>query len=57
MKDMLKELAESLDVQKTFHIQENDQKLKALQSELELRQKVEIHEIEERKNQHINELM
>jgi len=28
-----------------------------LQAELELRQKVEIHEIRERKNQHINELM
>lgn len=28
-----------------------------LKEELELRMKVEIHEIEERKNQHINELM
>ena len=28
-----------------------------LQSELALRMKVEIHEIEERKNQHINDLM
>jgi hypothetical protein len=28
-----------------------------LQAELELRMKVEIHEIEERKNMHINELM
>ena len=28
-----------------------------LREELELRMKVEIHEIEERKNQHINELM
>ena len=28
-----------------------------LKEELELRTKVEIHEIEERKNQHINELM
>ena len=27
------------------------------QAELELRQKVEIHEIRERKNQHINELV
>jgi chromosome segregation ATPase len=31
--------------------------MKSLQEELELRMKVEIHEIEERKNQHINELM
>jgi len=28
-----------------------------LEAELELRMKVEIHEIEERKNEHINELM
>lgn len=28
-----------------------------LNDELDLRQKVEIHEIEERKNQHINELL
>ncbi len=28
-----------------------------MQAELELRMKVEIHEIEERKNMHINELM
>ena len=28
-----------------------------LEKELRLRMKVEIHEIEERKNQHINELM
>jgi len=31
--------------------------LERLKEELELRLKVEIHEIEERKNQHINELM
>jgi growth arrest-specific protein 8 len=32
-------------------------KMTELRQELELRMKVEIHEIEERKNQHINELM
>lgn len=32
-------------------------KLKALEKELSLRMKVEIHEIEERKNDHINDLM
>ena len=32
-------------------------KLERLEAELELRMKVEIHEIEERQNQHINELM
>ena len=34
-----------------------ENKLKELQKELSLRMKVEIHEIEERKNQHINDLM
>ena len=34
-----------------------EQKLEHLKEELELRMKVEIHEIEERKNQHINDLM
>ena len=32
-------------------------KLEALKEELELRLKVEVHEIEERKNQHINDVM
>jgi hypothetical protein len=32
-------------------------KLQRLEAELDLRMKVEIHEIEERKNEHINELM
>ena len=34
-----------------------EQKMTALQKELSLRMKVEIHEIEERKNAHINDLM
>ena len=34
-----------------------EKKLGDLKKELELRMKVEIHEIEERKNEHINELM
>lgn len=34
-----------------------EQKLDDLNKELALRMKVEIHEIEERKNQHINDLM
>jgi len=38
-------------------IQQYEEKLTALQRELALRMKVEIHEIEERKNQHINDLM
>jgi hypothetical protein len=32
-------------------------KMHQLREELELREKVDIHEIEERKNQHINDLM
>lgn len=34
-----------------------EEKLSDLNDELDLRMKVEIHEIEERKNQHINELL
>jgi hypothetical protein len=34
-----------------------EEKLKFLKEDLELRLKVEVHEIEERKNLHINELM
>lgn len=34
-----------------------EEKLKLLKEDLELRLKVEVHEIEERKNLHINELM
>jgi len=34
-----------------------EEKYSALERELKLRMKVEIHEIEERKNQHINDLM
>lgn len=34
-----------------------EQKMIDLEKELSLRMKVEIHEIEERKNQHINDLM
>lgn len=41
---------------RTDLITKYDQKLKVLRAELELRRKVEVHEIEERKNQHINEL-
>lgn len=38
-------------------IKNYDEKMVRLHKELLLRMKVEIHEIEERKNQHINELM
>jgi len=50
-------LDQSLEASKKSLIQQYEVKLAALQKELSLRMKVEIHEIEERKNQHINDLM
>jgi len=50
-------LEQSLETNKKRLIEVYEQKLKDLQKELSLRMKVEIHEIEERKNQHINDLM
>ena len=50
-------LHEALDLQKKALIANYEAKLDRLKEELELRLKVEIHEIEERKNSHINELM
>lgn len=44
-------------MQKKSLIQSYEHKCDRLKEELELRLKVEIHEIEERKNQHINDLM
>lgn len=46
-----------MEIDKGTLIDSYEHKLKELAAELELRMKVEIHEIEERKNQHINELM
>jgi len=53
----LEGLQRILQMQKTELIQKYESKLHNLQNELDLRLKVEIHEIEERKNQHINDLM
>jgi len=53
----LKDLEKSLNLERLTLIQNYERKLKELKDELELRMKVEIHEIEERKNQHINDLM
>ena len=53
----LKELQLALDTSKKQLISNYESKLEHLKEELELRMKVEIHEIEERKNQHINDLM
>lgn len=38
-------------------IDEYDENLSSLQKDLELRKKIEVHEIEERKNQHMNAMM
>jgi hypothetical protein len=46
-----------LELQKEDLINSYEVKLAELKEELELRMKVEIHEIEERKNQHRNDLM
>lgn len=51
------QLQKALDIQKKALISNYESKSERLREELELRLKVEIHEIEERKNQHINDLM
>lgn len=53
----LRDLEQSLEMEKKDLINKFELKLAALDRELQLRMKVEIHEIEERKNQHINDLM
>lgn len=45
-----KELEQQLDLQRIELISKYDHKMQTLREELELRMKVEIHEIEERKN-------
>ena len=57
LRDKLKELEVTLEKQKHTEIKLYEIKLDQLKKELELRLKVEIHEIEERKNQHYNNLM
>ena len=53
----LDSLEQTLEQNKKTLISLYEQKQVDLQKELELRMKVELHEIEERKNQHINDLM
>lgn len=47
----------ALNMQREMLISSYETKLSELKKELELRMKVEIHEVEERKNEHINSLM
>lgn len=53
----LTELEKTLNLSRLNLISQYERKLNDLREELQLRMKVEIHEIEERKNQHINDLM
>jgi len=53
----LNDLEKGLNLTRLQLISNYERKLDELKEELELRMKVEIHEIEERKNQHINDLM
>lgn len=54
---ILRDTQHKLDLSKKELIETYESKHEKLKEELELRLKVEIHEIEERKNQHINDLM
>ena len=53
----LKSLNEGLEISRLELIRKYEDQIDELREELDLRMKVEVHEIEERKNQHINELM
>jgi chromosome segregation ATPase len=55
--EKIQRLREMLNGNREQLIESYEDKYQKLKEELELRLKVEIHEIEERKNQHINELM
>ena len=57
LKGLLGSLDKELEENKKRLIATYEQKLRDLEAELNLRMKVEIHEIEERKNEHINMLM
>eukprot|EP00357_Protocruzia_adherens_P012602 CAMPEP_0115020674 /NCGR_PEP_ID=MMETSP0216-20121206/30327_1 /TAXON_ID=223996 /ORGANISM="Protocruzia adherens, Strain Boccale" /LENGTH=475 /DNA_ID=CAMNT_0002392675 /DNA_START=48 /DNA_END=1475 /DNA_ORIENTATION=+ len=54
---LLDNLRESFEANHKKLQEKYEKKLEDLREDLELRQKVEIHEIEERKNQHINDLL
>lgn len=56
-KQDLKALNEGLESFRFDLIRKYEGQIEDLRAELDLRMKVEVHEIEERKNQHINELM
>lgn len=53
----IKDIQADLEVRKISLIAKYDNKMMMLRKELELRTKVQVHELEERMNQHINDLM
>ena len=53
----MKNLNEELERHKSEMIRVHEQKLVDLERELDLRLKVELHEMQERKNSHMNDLM
>merc|ERR1719293_526809 len=53
----LRALRENFEANHKQLLEQYEQQVEDLKVDLELRRKVEIHEIEERKNQHINELL
>uniref|UniRef100_A0A7S3S1D6 Growth arrest-specific protein 8 domain-containing protein n=1 Tax=Strombidinopsis acuminata TaxID=141414 RepID=A0A7S3S1D6_9SPIT len=53
----LMKLRENFDHNHQTLLQQYEQQVEELKIDMELRRKVEIHEIEERKNQHINDLL
>jgi hypothetical protein len=55
--DEVETLQKNLEEEKDELISDYEKKLELLKKELDLRMKVEIHEIEERKNSHRNDLM
>ena len=57
LESKLKDTKSELEQNKKELLMKYEKKMEDLEKELQLRMKVEIHEIEERKNQHINDLM
>jgi myosin heavy subunit len=53
----LAKLRQQLEEGEREHMERCENRMKKLESDLELRRKVCIHEVEERKNQHINDLL
>jgi hypothetical protein len=57
LESKLRDTRVELEANKKELLMKYERKMEDLDRELQLRMKVEVHEIEERKNQHINDLM